>query len=1114
MRMQDTPVLNDSKVDGGASLSPPSTTGARPELVPPRALEHPFRFIAFDWDGTAVDSRKSDASHVVSLLDRLMSVGVRVAVVTGTNLQNVMHQVGHGVRPENGQRFYVSTNRGSEVFGFDRRGKPELLWSRIATPDENDKLDKVATLVKEQLERTLGIPIGVVMDRMNRRKIDLIPEPAWKDPPKDRIGELLAATEARLRNAGLRGGIREAFELTERVAKEVGLADAKVTSDVKHLEVGLTDKADAMATLIRSVAHPLAIAAEDMLILGDEFGPIGGFEGSDHKMVEPKEAAGALVVSVGPEPGGTPEGVIHLGGGPACFGRLMEQQLSLDLELGPFTSPRDAAWVVEQPGFDLAREHEIESLLAIGNGYVGSRGASARSASINRPSTFLAGAFEPSNDVSSVPELVVLPEWRTATVSVDGERLGGEEDTVTRHKRTLDMRRGRVLHEAHVALPSGRAVDFRSFHLASLAERRLLLWGLQVEPVNFSGTVSIEASISGDVRSASGAVHWAKLEPYAGEIKNGASRKRPELVGVTHGGLVAVMASEMRGDRTADTGATFERESGPGRVSETCARPIHIGVIGELTRTVLIATSRAAADPLAEVASRCDRVRVEAASELVARHDRAWAERWRRTDIEIVGAPKLERALRFAAYHLISAANPEDDRCSIGARALTGEAYRGHVFWDTDVFMLPFYLLTWPEAARALVRYRHLTIGGAKRKAKALGYEGALYAWESADTGDETTPSHVVTPLGEVIRVLSGDEEHHIAADVAWGVWLYGRTTGDRAFMEREGLEILFETARFWASRGVDGADGGYHIQRVIGPDEYHETIDDNAFTNWLARFNLVEAANALERATPARRAELGVREGEIARFRDVAARMTLLLDPKTGLVEQFRGFNRLAYVDLAAFEPRHAPMDVLLGRARTQVSQVVKQADVVQLLAMLWDELGADARRANFMYYEPRTGHGSSLSPGIHALVAARLGMSSVAARYFDQTADIDLGNNMGNSSGGVHAAALGSLWQAVVFGACGVRPSPTDPEALILEPNLLPEWRHVVLPLAFRGADLEIVVEPAALEIACRGDVGAKVTARGQDGGDAALTLEPGRRYAARRTGEGFEPWGEIDS
>jgi kojibiose phosphorylase len=611
--MQDAPLQATPPVDGNEATSA-RRLPLRPHPAIPRELEHPFRLIAFDWDGTAVDSRKADATRVVGLLDRLMTLGARVAIVTGTNLRNVMHQVAKSLLPENGKRFYVSTNRGSELFGFDRRGKPELIWSRVATADEDEKLDRVANLVKEHLERALGIPIGVVLDRMNRRKIDLIPEPAWADPPKSHIGELLAATEARLRGAGLRGGIREAFELTERVAKDVGLEDAKVTSDVKHIEVGLTDKADAMAVLFRTVAGPLEIAPEDILILGDEFGAVGGFEGSDHKMLDPKEAAGALVVSVGPEPGGTPAGIIHLGGGPERFCQVMERQLSLEVELGPFATPRDAAWVVERPGFDLAREHEIESVLAIGNGYVGSRDVSARTASVARPSTFLAGAFEPSNDVAPVPELVVLPEWRTAIVRVDGELLGGEGDTLTKHKRTLDMRRGRVLHEGHVTLPSGRAIEVRTFHLASLAERRLLLQGIELEPINFSGTVSVEASIRGDVRSASGAHHWATIEPRAGEVTNRTSDREadpwhrttlcgPELIGITHGGLVAVMASEMRADRTVDTGATFERASGPAEVTETCARTIHIGEVGEVYRTVIVATSRDAPDPRAEVAT-------------------------------------------------------------------------------------------------------------------------------------------------------------------------------------------------------------------------------------------------------------------------------------------------------------------------------------------------------------------------------------------------------------------------------------------------------------------------------------------------------------------------------
>ncbi|HVY47027.1 MAG TPA: glycoside hydrolase family 65 protein, partial [Minicystis sp.] len=882
--------------------------------------------------------------------------------------------------------------------------------------------------------------------------------------------------------------------------------------DVKHVEVGLTDKSDAMRVLFREVAGPLRIRPEDVLVLGDEFGAIAGFEGSDHKMLDVPEVAGATVVSVGPEPGGAPDGVLHLGGGPERFCELLERQLALEEELGPFAPPRDAAWIVEEPGFDVAREHEIESLLAIGNGYVGSRASISEGTSVSRPATFLAGAFETSNDVARVPELVVVPRWSGLSINVEGERLDVETASVSEHRRVLDMRRGRLLHEGRATLPSGRVARIRAFRFASLADRHLLVQGVELEPENFSGHVGVETWLRGDVRSASGASHWARFEPLAGAVgASGEASWGPTLVGETHGGLVAALASHTRVVRPAAKVA-FERASDTTWASERCAFPARLDERSELVRTVSLYTSRDAADPRASADGARARVAAVPATDLAAAHERAWAERWRKADVEIAGAPKLERALRFAAYHLISAANPDDPRCSIGARALTGEAYRGHVFWDTDVFMLPFFMATWPEAARAMLCYRHRTLGGAREKARTLGYAGALYAWESADTGEETTPARVLTPFGDVIRVLSGEQEHHISADVAWAVWLYGRLTGDRGFLAREGFDILVETARFWASRGVMRDDGHVHIERVIGPDEYHEEIDDNAFTNWMARFNMLEAADAIDEASPEMRARLGVTPDEAARFRDVAARIRFAQDPKTGLIEQFAGFERLEYVDLTAFGSRHAPMDVILGRARTQVSQVVKQADVVQLLAMRWDDFEPDARRANFLYYEPRTAHGSSLSPGIHALVAARLGLASTAARYFDQTADIDLGNNMGNAAGGVHAAGLGSLWLAVVFGACGVRPSPTDPEALVVEPNLLPAFRHVVVPFTFRGAELSIAIEPTAIEVEAAGAAPAKIVASAGDGRTSDVVVEPGRRYAVRRTGDGYAAWEEI--
>jgi trehalose/maltose hydrolase-like predicted phosphorylase len=328
---------------------------------------------------------------------------------------------------------------------------------------------------------------------------------------------------------------------------------------------------------------------------------------------------------------------------------------------------------------------------------------------------------------------------------------------------------------------------------------------------------------------------------------------------------------------------------------------------------------------------------------VLAAHEAAWNARWTASDILIEGDDETQQALRFAVYHLTSAANPEDDRVSIGARALTGDAYFGHVFWDTEIYLLPFYTAVWPEAARALLMYRFHTLPGPRAKAAHYGFKGALYAWESADTGMETTPERVVGSGGEAVDILTGRMEHHISADIAYAVSQYWRATGDDDFFVSAGAEILLDTARFWASRAVAEADGRRHIRYVIGPDEYHEDVDDNVFTNLMARWNIARALEAMDLLRAQRpdyavalRAKLALGDEELADWRDAIARIVTGLDPATGLYEQFAGFHALEPLDLAAYADRTVPMDVLIGRERTQRSQVVKQADVVALLALL----------------------------------------------------------------------------------------------------------------------------------------------------------------------------------
>ena len=467
-------------------------------------------------------------------------------------------------------------------------------------------------------------------------------------------------------------------------------------------------------------------------------------------------------------------------------------------------------------------------------------------------------------------------------------------------------------------------------------------------------------------------------------------------------------------------------------------------------------------DPGGTARARLDVARKLGWRGVIAAHEAAWSGRWQDSDVTVDGDADAQQALRFAVYHLNSAANPDDERVSIGARALTGDGYHGHVFWATEIYLLPFYVLTWPEAARALLMYRFHTLDGARAKAAGMGWRGALYAWESADTGAEATPGQVIGPDHQVVDVLCGKQEQHISADVAYAVWQYWQATADEEFLRNAGAEILLETGRFWSSRAQLEADGHRHIRGVIGPDEYHEHIDDSAFTNVMARWNIrraLEVAALLRDRWPERWASLashlGVDATEMQEWRTVAETLTTGFDSGTGLFEQFAGYFALKAIDLADYAGRSAPMDMVLGRERTQRSQVIKQADVVALQGLLPDEFPGETAAVNFRYYEPRCSHGSSLSHAMHGLVAARLGYTEMALDHFRQTAAIDLADTHAAIDGGVHIAALGGIWQMAAFGFAGLT---LRGDGLELNPRLPAGWRSMDFQVQWRGRRVRI--------------------------------------------------------
>jgi trehalose/maltose hydrolase-like predicted phosphorylase len=352
--------------------------------------------------------------------------------------------------------------------------------------------------------------------------------------------------------------------------------------------------------------------------------------------------------------------------------------------------------------------------------------------------------------------------------------------------------------------------------------------------------------------------------------------------------------------------------------------------------------------------------------------------------------------------------------------------------------------------------YRYHTLPAARAKAKQIGCGGALYAWESADTGVETTPDKVVANDGRILDILTGKMEQHISADIAYAVWRYWRATEDDEFFLSAGAEIVLETARFWASRAVLEPDGKRHIRHVIGPDEYHEDVDDSAFTSMMARWNIARAIDAIDilmERWPYHASELFSRlelsYDEIADWHDAVGNIATGLDSDTGLFEQFSGFHALEKIDLALYADRTQPIDVIIGAERTRRSQVVKQADIVALIALLPEEFPDGIAERNFRHYEPICGHGSSLSAGMHARVAARLGHTEVALHYLREAAALDLDLDP-NSAGGVRIAGLGGLWQAVVFGFAGIDMSG---DTLAIDPNIPEHWQNLSFCVCWKG-------------------------------------------------------------
>ena len=750
-------------------------------------------------------------------------------------------------------------------------------------------------------------------------------------------------------------------------------------------------------------------------------------------------------------------------------------------------------WTFLESTCPFSRRRGMDAIFTLGNGYLGCRGFFEEEqedvdalGGIYVAGVFGKGALKAWKGMHR--ELVNTPNFLWASIRVDGEPLLVRPGRVSAWRRTLDMRRG-VMERAFIWKGSqGQRLRLRFERFTSVADLHLAGQRIEIECLGKAVDIDLAAGIDARVTQ----LNMVTTSPRP--IQPG--RRHLRTLRATADELEAQVDTLPNGVRIAEAQrVALDTPAGrltgsPAAGKDLAARAFRFRLepakTARLTKLISFHTSRDGRDPM--TLSRRALRRAGEYEALLADHARAWTLKWHTADIEVEGADDDQRALRFNLFQLLQACPEHDDRVSLGARGLSGEMHEGSVFWDNEIFKLPFFTFTNPAATAAMLRFRHRTLPAARRHARDLWLDGAMYAWKSGDDGIEETEMGV----GAYYAI-------HIIADIAYALRQYWEATGDDDFLFRHGVEILVETARFWKSRShYDPARKTWNILAVRGPNEYDVIVHNNLFTNLMALENLryaAEAINLMRRRSPAQWRKLAARlrftDSELSAWRQVTRGMVIPYDkPRDLYVEDDMYLHRVPF-DMKRGKPdARRVIDGTLPYEAMALYQITKQSDVVTLMNLLpWKFTPRQMRRA-YQFYEPRTAHDSSLSYSPHAVMAARLGMAGQAYRYFRDCAYLDLADIQLNTISGLHFANLGGTWQAAVMGFAGLWQGDGR---LHLTPRLPAAWKAMRFRLRYLGATLRVEMR------------GRKTTVTVEKAGNRALPLCVGaRKLELRNAGE----------
>ena len=736
-------------------------------------------------------------------------------------------------------------------------------------------------------------------------------------------------------------------------------------------------------------------------------------------------------------------------------------------------------WALVETGYSPVDLGVTETLFSVANGYLGMRGNSEEGRPAYAHGTFVNGFHEtwPIRHAESAfgfartgQTIVNAPDTMVLKIYVDDEPLTFGTADLEHYERRLDFRDGMLRRHVIWRTPSGKRVRIDSTRMVSMTQRHLAIMTLEVEMLSGDAPVVISSQILNrqdglDEYRARHAVPEDVVDPRRaaafGErvLLPRLSYATEDRMGLGYQCAHSEMTIAVAADHVLET--LDEHELLPRATDDQAKTVIRVdatrGTTMRLQKTVAYHTSRVV--PVRELSDRCDRTLDRARRHGMDHYladQRAWyADFWAAADVELVGdAPEhraLQQATRFTMFSLAQATG-RIDGLGVPAKGVTGSGYEGHYFWDTEIYVVPFLSYTMPEVARNALHFRSVMLPAARERAREMAQSGAMYPWRTIN-GEEASAYYA-----------AGTAQVHIDADIAYALTKYVWATGDEGFLIREGIDILVETSRMWADLGFWRSNGEptFHIHGVTGPDEYTTVVNNNLFTNVMARFNLEQAVAALEWIRASNpddyvriAARLHLDADEIAEWRRCAEGMTIPYDEGLGIHPQDDYFLDREVWDLSRTPAELRPLLLHYHPLVIYRYQVLKQADVVLALLLQGDRFTLEEKRADFEYYDPITTGDSTLSAVVQSVIAAEVGYHEAALHYFHESLYVDLMNLHGNTVDGLHIASAGGVWNALVFGFGGMR---DHGGRLSFDPRLPVTWPGLRFRIGWHGSRVQV--------------------------------------------------------